>query len=86
MEGVLLRAAIGAVLLVMAWHIAEAVRKPEKRQHAVNDIIQIVAFLVFLVAEAIPLSTHGKRTAYLAAVAILLGGFVKFVSDAKSWR
>jgi hypothetical protein len=70
----------------MGWHVAQAVRRPEKRRHAINDILQMVAVLGVCVAEAIPLSTHGRKAAYVVGVAIMVGLFVKGVWDAKPWR
>jgi hypothetical protein len=46
----------------------------------------MVAVLGVCVAEAIPLSTHGRKAAYVVGVAIMVGLFVKGVWDAKPWR
>jgi len=53
---------------------------------AVDNIILIVAFLVFSLRLALPLSPTGERVTLLAAIAIMVGGFLKFIWDAKPWR
>ena len=80
------RAIFGLALAILVMWIVRAIRKPEIRQRAFDNILIVVAFLVLLLNGATTLSPSGQRGTYIAAAVLLVGGLGKFVWDAKPWK
>ena len=80
------RAIFGLALAILVMWVVRAIRKPEIRQMAFDNILIIVAFLVLLLNRATTLSPSGQRGTYIAAAVLLVGGFGKSVWDATPWK
>jgi hypothetical protein len=74
------------MLAVLVLWVVRAIRRPDTRQKAADNILIIVAFLVLLLDGVTTLSPVGQRTTHIAVAAILVGTFGKLVWNAKPWR